>query len=352
MAECERLLRAAGELSAESKEIKETLHAAVEEDAEPSPHAAGRRQAGSAARARSRARSKPKRSSTCRRGRFDDPCAHRRAATRGKAARRCGRTGRRAGKRRPAWDWRAASRNAASARTIRSPGRCSTLLAAAETNEAKVRGVNPEAAAALAALAGRARRSRHRSRRHRRRRSPERRTMAALSCRATVPSSRGALRRTLDADAVDRITAALSRDTRFRDAANVYIGEFESLLARGARRRWRRAAGLDDSQRRHGQDLSHDRLCAGTVVVRSHRYGLRGTHEVNGMLRRGRHCLDPLVRLFGTSRPSGSVLTLSARRTAHIGAILARRHQHHARGPPMAGGVVFACAIRAALVPR
>jgi hypothetical protein len=48
----------------------------------------------------------------------------------------------------------------------------------------------------------------------------------------------------IDDAAIDRITTFYREDARFHDAADAYLSEFESLLAQGARRRWRRPAGL------------------------------------------------------------------------------------------------------------
>lgn len=107
----------------------------------------------------------------------------------------------------------------------------STLLAAAETGDGKVRDFKPEAAAALGALQA---------------------VLAdlAIDLDAMTPddgSGRDEWRRYLagdrsvfarrlsqaiDAQAIERISALYRENSRFRDSANAYIGEFETLLAR------------------------------------------------------------------------------------------------------------------------
>jgi hypothetical protein len=107
----------------------------------------------------------------------------------------------------------------------------SKLLAAAETGEGKARDLKPSAAAAIGAL------------------------QAALADMAvdldmisgdSVPGEddwrlylagdRSVFARRLavaiDSDMVDRITTYYREDSRFRDAANIYMSEFETLLAR------------------------------------------------------------------------------------------------------------------------
>jgi len=228
MVECERLLRAAGELSAESKEIKQTLSAAVndmqnhlltlpgvakeeaqrvrdlvrletEEILDLSARTLSTIHARTVARNGGKPQIVPETS-------VEQPESE---GLRGLARRLTQRTKRKEdGK---SWE-------------------ISTLLAAAETNELKVRPINPEAAAALAAL------------------------QAVLSdlaidldavaiedapgedvWRRYLAGDRSVFARRLalamDTEAVDRITQLYRDNGRFRDAANVYIGEFESLLA-------------------------------------------------------------------------------------------------------------------------
>lgn len=107
----------------------------------------------------------------------------------------------------------------------------SALLAAAETTEARSREFKPEAAAALGALQAvladlaidlDAMGTDHGSGEEdwRRYLAGDRATFARRLAQA------------IDDEAVDRITALYRDNGRFREAANVYIAEFEALLAR------------------------------------------------------------------------------------------------------------------------
>src|SRR5208282_6641393 len=111
------------------------------------------------------------------------------------------------------------------------PWDMSTLLAAAETTEAKNREFKPEAAAALGALqavladiaidldamgTGQG--------------SGEEDWRRYLAGDRTAFARR--LAQTIDDATVDRITALYRENVRFRDASNIYIAEFETLLAR------------------------------------------------------------------------------------------------------------------------
>jgi hypothetical protein len=107
----------------------------------------------------------------------------------------------------------------------------STLLAAAENNEAKNRGLKPDTAASLgalqAALADIAI-------------DLEAISMAAApgedEWRSYLAGDRAVFARRLagsiDSDMVDRITTLYRENARFRETANGYMEEFESLLAR------------------------------------------------------------------------------------------------------------------------
>ena len=229
MVECERLLRAAGELSAESKEIKETLSAAVEEmqshlltlpgvakqeaqrvrdlvrlETEEILDLSARTL--STIHARTVARNVAKAQNAGDAASAEEPESEGLLGL----ARRFTQRGKRKDDSK-SWEM-------------------STLLAAAETNETKARGFNPEAAAALAALQA---------------------VLADLAIdldaiavdeassedqwRRYLSGDRSVFARRLaselGADAVDRITQLYRDNTRFRESANVYIGEFESLLA-------------------------------------------------------------------------------------------------------------------------
>jgi hypothetical protein len=227
MVECERLLRAAGELSAQSKEIKETLTVAVEEMQNhllTLPGVAKQE----AQRVRDLVRVETEE--------ILDLSARTLSTIHARTVVRNG------GKTVPETT---ASEEPESegllglARRFTQRGKrkddsksweISTLLAAAETNDAKARGLNPEAAAALAALQT---------------------VLADLAIdldaiavdeiagedqwRRYLAGDRSIFARRLatamDAGAIDRITQLYRDNPRFRDAANVYIGEFESLLA-------------------------------------------------------------------------------------------------------------------------
>lgn len=228
MVECERLLRAAGELSAESKEIKQTLNAAVDDmqnhlltlpgvakqeaqrvrdlvrlETEEILDLSARTLSTIHARSVGRNVARPQIVSE---NSAEQPESE---GLRGLARRLTQRTKRKDdGK---SWE-------------------ISTLLAAAETGKSKVRAINPEAAAALAALQA---------------------VLADLAIdldaiaiddapgedlwRRYLAGDRSVFARRLaaaiDVDAIDRVAQLYRDNGRFRDAANVYIGEFESLLA-------------------------------------------------------------------------------------------------------------------------
>jgi hypothetical protein len=228
MVECERLLRAAGELSAESKEIKQTLNAAVDDmqnhlltlpgvakqeaqrvrdlvrlETEEILDLSARTLSTIHARTVTRNVAKPQTASETS---VEQPESE---GLRGLARRLTQRTKRKDDSK--SWE-------------------ISTLLAAAETNETKIRAINPEAAAAHAALQA---------------------VLADLAIdldaivldeapgedlwRRYLAGDRSVFARrlasALDPGAIDRVTQLYRDNGRFRDAANVYIGEFESLLA-------------------------------------------------------------------------------------------------------------------------
>ena len=227
MVECERLLRTAGELAAQSKEIKETLTAAVEE------------MQNHLLTLPSVAKQEAQRVRDLVRGETEEildlsartlSTIHARTVVRGNG--------------KPAPETVASEEPESEgllglARRFTQRGKrkddsksweISTLLAAAETTDSKSRGLNPEAAAALAALQT---------------------VLADLAIdldaiavdevagedqwRRYLAGDRSIFARRLatamDAGAIDRITQLYRDNPRFRDAANVYIGEFESLLA-------------------------------------------------------------------------------------------------------------------------
>jgi hypothetical protein len=228
MFECERLLRAAGELSAESRQIKDTLAAAVEEMQGHllSLPAVAKQEAQrvrdlvrseteeildlsartlSTVHARSVSRATPRSPVVAA---LEAPVEEPESEGLLGLARRLTRSRRKDESK--SWEM-------------------STLLAAAETQEAKARDFKPEAAAALGALQA---------------------VLADLAIdldamgsgsgedewRRYLAGDRSVFARRLaqaiDAAAVDRITTLYRENGRFRDAANVYIGEFETLLAR------------------------------------------------------------------------------------------------------------------------
>ncbi|HUO91844.1 MAG TPA: hypothetical protein VMU22_02935 [Rhizomicrobium sp.] len=225
MVECERLLRAAGELSAQSKDIKETLTAAIEEmqshllmlpgvakqeaqrvrdlvrlETEEILDLSARTLSTIHARTVVRNTGKPA---------PETPVEEPESEGLLGLARRFTQRGKRKDDSK-SWE-------------------ISTLLAAAETTDAKGRALNPEATAALAALQA---------------------VLADLAIdldaimvddtasdeqwRRYLAGDRSIFARRLatamDTEAIDRITQLYRDDPRFRDSANTYIGEFESLL--------------------------------------------------------------------------------------------------------------------------
>lgn len=226
MAECDKLLRTAGQLSSESKQIKETLNAAVgemqnhllslpsvakqeaqrvrelvrletDEILDLSAHTLSTIHARSASRTATRAPASAEAPS-------EQPESE---GLLGLARRLTQRSKRKDDAK--SWDM-------------------STLLAAAETSEGKPRAFNPDTAAALGALQV---------------------VLADLAIdldamaadageeewRRYLAGDRSIFARRLvqaiDASAVDRITMLYRENPKFRDAANIYLAEFESLLA-------------------------------------------------------------------------------------------------------------------------
>lgn len=231
MAECERLLRTAGELAEETKEIKEMLTGAVEEmqrhllslpgvakqeaqrvrelvrqETEEILDLSARTLSTVHARAVSRTTARPQQGP-------EAPAEEAESDGLLGLARRLTQRSKR--------------KEAADAK----PWEMSTLLAAAETTEAKSREFRPEAAAALGALQA---------------------VLADLAIdldamaveqssgedewRRYLAGDRSVFARrfanAIDGDAVDRIAAVYRDNGRFREAANIYIAEFETLLAR------------------------------------------------------------------------------------------------------------------------
>jgi hypothetical protein len=229
MAECERLLRAAGELAAESTQIKQTLATAVGEmqghlltlpgvakqeaqrvrdlvrlETEEILDLSARTLSTVHARTVSRRTTRPQQV-------VEAPVEEAESdGLRGLARRLTQRSKRKD----DAKSWE-----------------ISTLLAAAETTESRTRDLRPEAAAALGALQA---------------------VLADLAIdldamdmsenpgddewRRYLAGDRSVFARrlaqTIDSNAIERITALNRDNDRFREAANAYIGEFESMLAR------------------------------------------------------------------------------------------------------------------------
>lgn len=231
MAECERLLRTTGELAAETREIKEALAAAVDEmqkhllslpgvakqeaqrvrelvraETEEILDLSARTLSTVHARttAKMTARLQPGHEAPAEEAESD--------GLRGLARRLTQRSRRKESHDTKSWEM-------------------SALLAAAETNEARNREFRPEAAAALGALQAvladlaidlDAMGTEHAS-------SDEDWRRYLAGDRSTFARR---LAQTIDRDAIDRITALYRDNGRFREAANIYIAEFETLLSR------------------------------------------------------------------------------------------------------------------------
>ena len=71
----------------------------------------------------------------------------------------------------------------------------------------------------------------------------------------------------IDDGAIDRITTLYREDERFHDAANSYLNEFEALAVPFARKRQRRHSHLVDPVGGYRQDLSRHRVCARAAIA-------------------------------------------------------------------------------------
>jgi hypothetical protein len=239
MVECERLLRAAGELSAESKEIKDTLGTAVSEMEKHLLSLPGvAKQESQRVRDLVRAETEEILDLSAR----TLSTIHARSVSRGAPVRAPAAAAAETPVEEPETEGllglarRLTQRSSATAKKKEEPTPpakswdMSTLLAAADTSDARSRGFNPEAAAALGALqavladlaidleaisAGEA--------------GGEEEWRRYLAGDRSVFARR--LAQAIDSASVDRITALYRENSRFRESANVYIGEFESLLS-------------------------------------------------------------------------------------------------------------------------
>jgi hypothetical protein len=231
MAECEKLLRASGELSAQAKEIRATLGSAVEEVQQHLLSLPGVAQQ-EAQRVRQMVRAETEE--------ILDLSARTLSTIQARTAPRPSLSPRIVDQ--PQEDAETDGLFSLARRLTSRPKQkppksepkgweMSKLLAAVETEENRSRDLKPAAAAAmgaleaalsdlavdLEALAGGAQASEE-------------------EWRLYLGGDRGIFARKLadsiDAETVDRVAAAYREDTRFREAANLYMSEFESLLAR------------------------------------------------------------------------------------------------------------------------
>jgi hypothetical protein len=231
MAECEKLLRASGELSAQAKEIRATLGSAVEEVQQHLLSLPGVAQQ-EAQRVRQMVRAETEE--------ILDLSARTLSTIQARTAPRPSLSPRIVDQ--PQEDTETDGLFSLARRLTSRPKQkppksepkgweMSKLLAAVETEENRSRDLKPAAAAAmgaleaalsdlavdLEALAGGAQASEE-------------------EWRLYLGGDRGIFARKLadsiDAETVDRVAAAYREDTRFREAANLYMSEFESLLAR------------------------------------------------------------------------------------------------------------------------
>ena len=140
------------------------------------------------------------------------------------------------------------------------------LLAAAATNENTARDFSPGNAAALGALEAALADMAIDLEAIVTDAAPGEEECGSVISQATARYSARSLAQTLDEGAVGRISTLYRDDARFRDAANAYLSEFDSLLARAKEGDGGGLLTLDGALRRYRKNLSRHRVCAWKAI--------------------------------------------------------------------------------------